>query len=124
MGENIVFVCDDDTGISDMLALIIESTGIPVYVENNSTVLYEKLQEVKPRVLIIDLWMPVLSGDQIIRQLRADRSFDDLYIVCISASMHGEKTAMDAGANRFIAKPFDIADIISVISGELPSAYA
>ncbi|KGE12709.1 response regulator [Sphingobacterium deserti] len=124
MGENIVFVCDDDVGISDMLALVIESTGKVVCIENDSTLLYKRLQEVKPKLLIIDLWMPMLSGDEIIRQLRADSAFDDLYIVCISASIHGEQTAMNAGANRFIAKPFDIAEILSVVSDERPPLSA
>ena len=124
MGDNIVFVCDDDVGISDMLALVIESAGRLVYIENDSTLLYKRLQEVKPKLLIIDLWMPILSGDEVIRQIRADRAFDDLYIVCISASIHGKQTAMDAGANQFIAKPFDIADIISVVSDERPPLFA
>lgn len=124
MGEGTVFICDDDVAISDMLALVVESVGRAVCVENDSTQLYKRLQEVNPKLLIIDLWMPFLSGDEIIRQLRADSAFDDLYIVCISASIHGEQTAMNAGANRFIAKPFDISEILSVVSEDRPPLSA
>ncbi|WP_037503052.1 response regulator [Sphingobacterium deserti] len=124
MGKNTVFICDDDTGISNMLGLIIESAGRPVQIENNSTFLYARLQDTKPQILIIDLWMPELSGDKIIRMLRADSSFSELYIVCISASINGEKIALDAGADRFIPKPFDIADILAIVSEENPRLLA
>lgn len=110
-----VFICDDDLGILDMLELIVESSGAEVYKEANSERLYARLEQVKPELLIIDLWMPTMPGDAIIRRLKADERFNDLHVLCISASVNGEKIARSAGADEFLPKPFDMQDILSVV---------
>jgi len=115
MEERLVLICDDDESIADTLGLIVESAGVPVFVEYHSENIATRLKEQQVHMLIIDLWMPVISGDIVIRQLRADPLFKDLYIICISASIDGQKVALDAGADVFVAKPFDMDDIIATV---------
>jgi CheY-like chemotaxis protein len=52
--------------------------------------------------------MPVLSGDQVLRNLKADPDTKDLFVMVISASGDGKTIAMNAGADDFIVKPFDL----------------
>ncbi len=115
MEERLVLICDDDESIADTLGLIVESSGVPVLVEYHSENIFNRLKEQQVHMLIIDLWMPVISGDMVIRQLREDPFFKDLYIICISASIDGRKVALDAGADVFVAKPFDMDDIIATV---------
>jgi len=115
MEENLVLICDDDENIADTLGLIVESAGVHVFVEYHSENIFTRLKEHQATMLIIDLWMPVMSGDEVIRQLRAEPVFKDLYIICISASIDGRKVALDAGADVFVAKPFDMDDIIATV---------
>jgi len=114
-GNNKVVVCDDDRGILEMLEMIVQSSGVPVKTQPDSSRLLKQLEIDVPKLLIIDLWMPNFPGDAIIRKLRSDSYFKDLYILCISASLNGEQIAMEAGANEFLAKPFDINEILSVL---------
>ncbi|KGE15951.1 response regulator [Sphingobacterium deserti] len=114
-GNNKVVVCDDDKGILEMLEMIVQSSGVPVKTQDDSSKLLKQLEVEVPKLLIIDLWMPNFPGDAIIRKLRSDSHFKDLYILCISASLNGEQIAMEAGANQFLSKPFDINQILSVL---------
>ncbi len=111
-----VMICDDDHGILNMLELIVESAGAQVEKEPDSAKLLSRLEVNQPALLIIDLWMPNMAGDVIVRELRSNVKFNDLFILCISASLNGRSVAMDAGADKFLAKPFDITDVLSVVN--------
>ncbi|WDF66854.1 response regulator [Sphingobacterium oryzagri] len=113
--KNKVFVCDDDTAITDMLEMLLETTDLDAVFENDSVHAYTKIKEFGPQVLVIDLWMPVIAGDQLIRRLRKSAEMASLYILCISASRDGEDIAMDAGADAFLAKPFDMDEFIACV---------
>ncbi|PRD48426.1 response regulator [Sphingobacterium haloxyli] len=110
-----IFICDDDTGIIDVLRLILESTDAEIIAESRSARAFERLIKEKPDVLIVDLWMPEVSGEQLIHKVRNHVELQETYIICISASYEGEKIATEAGADVFLAKPFDMRAILSLV---------
>ncbi|KGE13169.1 response regulator [Sphingobacterium deserti] len=110
-----VIVCDDDRHILEVLKLIVEFSGAEVLVEDDSAKLFGRLNEDRPDLLIIDLWMPNLSGQEIISKIRMDDKMKNMYILCLSASDDGEEVAMRAGANQFLPKPFEMTDILQII---------
>lgn len=114
-----IFICDDDKGISEMLEMIFELIDAETIVETNSINAYERLRQYKPDVLIVDLWMPVISGDLLIQKIRKDRDLSNIFILCISASRDGRTIALDAGADMFLPKPFDMDDILSIVEDAL-----
>lgn len=116
MKKTEIIICDDDTGILNMLDMVVQSLGVKVVTEQDSSKLYHRLQQGNPQLLIIDLWMPSMPGELLIKKIKADKTYKDLYILCISASQNGREIAMDAGADEFLAKPFDLTDIIAVVN--------
>lgn len=108
-----VLVCDDDEGILDMVSFVLEDSGFLVIPESNSLNVYSLIEKEKPDLLLLDLWMPVLSGDQVLKMLRNNPETKDLPVIVISASTEGQKIAQEAGASAFIAKPFDIDQLIN-----------
>ncbi len=114
-----IFICDDDKGISEMLEMIFEFIDAETIVETNSINAYERLRRYKPDVLIVDLWMPVISGDLLIQKVRKDQDLSNIFILCISASRDGETIALDAGADMFLPKPFDMDDILRIVEDAL-----
>ncbi|RZF60297.1 response regulator [Sphingobacterium corticibacterium] len=114
-----IFICDDDKGISEMLEMIFEFIDAETIVETNSINAYERLRQYKPDVLIVDLWMPVISGDLLIQKIRKDRELSNIFILCISASRDGKTIALDAGADMFLPKPFDMDGILSIVEDAL-----
>ena len=110
-----VLICDDDEGILDMLSFILEDAGFNTISEINSLNVNRIIEKEHPDLLLLDLWMPVLSGDQILKMLKNNPDTNKLPVIIISASIEGKKIAAEAGANDFIAKPFDIAQLIDKV---------
>lgn len=112
MGDKKVLICDDDEGVLDMLELMLEDSGFSTVAVKNSLQIYEEIRNARPDLVVLDLWMPVLSGDQVLRALRNNPDTKNLPVIVISASREGERIAREAGASGFIAKPFDIDQLI------------
>ncbi|WP_293883266.1 MULTISPECIES: response regulator [unclassified Sphingobacterium] len=106
-----IMICDDDEGILEVLELYLELEGYVVFTVANSTLLIEQIEMHSPDLLLLDLWMPLLSGDQVISLIRKNGKIMDLPIIVLSASVDGATIANENGANGFIAKPFDLDDI-------------
>jgi len=110
-----ILICDDDEGILDMLELILEDTGYAIIPEKNSLNVKNIVEKQCPDLILLDLWMPVLSGDQVLTILRSDPKTMNLPVIVISASQEGKQIAADAGASGFLSKPFDFNELIDAI---------
>jgi DNA-binding response OmpR family regulator len=108
-----ILVCDDDEGILDMVTFVLEDSGYNVIPEKNSMNVYSVIQREQPDLLLLDLWMPVLSGDQVLKVLKSNPQTMRLPVIIISASTEGQKIAVEAGASDFLAKPFDIDQLVN-----------
>jgi CheY-like chemotaxis protein len=72
---------------------------------------FTKIEAEHPDLVILDLWMPGMNGEQIAEKLKGDPITNALPIIVISASRDGRQIAERCGANDFIEKPFDIATL-------------
>lgn len=115
MENKTVFICDDDSTIVDMLQMLLEMSGYDTIIETNSLNALEVIRESRPDVILLDLWMPMLSGDELIKKIREHEELKEMFVICISASKDGKDVAFQAGANLFIAKPFDINDLLEAV---------
>ena len=112
-----ILICDDDEGILEMLEILLVDVGYRVVPVLNSLDIYTIIKRENPDLLLLDLWMPVLSGDQVLKTLRQDPKTHDLPVIVISASTEGKKIATNAGATDYVAKPFDLNALIIKIEG-------
>ncbi len=110
-----ILVCDDDKGISEMLEMLLDDEGYEVSIELNSVNLLKRIENEKPDLVLLDIWMPVISGDQILRSMKATSSLSNIPVLMYSASTEGSKIAETSGADGFIAKPFDLDKLIETI---------
>ncbi len=111
-----ILICDDDEGILDMLEMVFEDSPYFVIPEQNSLNVKSIVEKQSPDLVLLDLWMPVLSGDQVLRNLRKNPLTKDLPVIIISASREGQQIAKDAGATGFIAKPFDFDELMNMVN--------
>jgi DNA-binding response OmpR family regulator len=114
-----ILICDDDEGIVDVLELFLEETGHTIIPERNSLNVKTLIQSEKPDLIILDLWMPVMSGDQILRMIRSTAETKDLPVIVMSASTDGADIAAAAGASGYIAKPFDFDNVLAIVDKHL-----
>lgn len=112
-----ILICDDDEGILDMLEMVFEDSPYTIIPEQNSLNVHSIVESQHPDLVILDLWMPVLSGDQVLRSLRKHPETENLPVIIISASREGEQIASNAGATGFISKPFDFDELMKMVDG-------
>lgn len=72
-------------------------------------------------LVLVDLYLPDARGDEVLRQLRSDETTASLPAVVVSAEddVTVVQEAMEAGADAYITKPFDIAELLEVVDGLL-----
>jgi len=110
-----IIICDDEQEILDITQMILEDEGFEVIPVIDSTRVEQIIQEEKPDLLLIDLWMPGLSGNQVVAALRLNAHIQDIPVIVISASRDGKQIAFASGADDFLEKPYDIDALIEVV---------
>ena len=115
MKKKTVLICDDDPTIPEVLDLIF-SRHYNTIAEPDSSKVLQLIRTHSPDLLLVDLWMPVLSGDELTRLVREDEAGKDIKIIAMSASPDGSQVSLDAGADSFIAKPFEMRELMEEVS--------
>ncbi len=114
-----ILICDDDESVLETLSMVLASFGCDVIPEKNSTNIFSMLDHKKPDLLLVDLRMPVLPGDEVIRNLKSNPVTCNIPVILISASPEAETVAAETGADGFLAKPFQLHELISMVESKL-----
>jgi DNA-binding response OmpR family regulator len=109
-----IMIADDDPGIVDAIELLLEFEGYEVSSTiDGSTVLDMKLE--LPDLLLLDIWMSGEDGRDICKKLKQTELTKNIPIIMVSASKDIKESAIEAGADDFLAKPFEVNDLLSKI---------
>ncbi len=113
--ENTIFVIDDDAIIRLSCEQILKKSGYKVETFANGHEGIERLKEVRPPLLIVDIKMPELDGFEVIKIVR--RIDPDVVIVVITgyATIETAVDAMKMGAYDFLPKPFTTNELRMII---------
>ena len=112
-----ILVIDDDPDIGIMIKMILEYSGYSVLVSDRGDQAEELIRNNHVDLLIMDMLLSGINGTDICRRLKqTDSTTHQLPIMMISAHPNAKETCLEAGADDFIAKPFDMDDILSKIS--------
>ena len=102
-------VAEDDPGIRRLIASLLEMDGWDVRQAADGDEAIAIAEDWHPDAVVIDVMMPGTDGLAAIRQMRDDD--EDCAVVVVSAKPGIEQDALDAGADDFVAKPFDPEDL-------------
>lgn len=108
MKNKTILVCEDDEGISDIAEIVLTDNGYSVVKLHNSTNIFSTIEAENPDLVLLDLWVPGISGEEVTRTLKADPTKQHIPIIILSANKDGLAIAKNAGADDFLQKPFDI----------------
>jgi DNA-binding response OmpR family regulator len=111
-----ILVVDDDPDISMMLKLMLEYKGYSVTNLEKAEDSLKALEDEDISMVIIDMLLSGISGTDICRQIRQNQKTAAFPILMISAHPNAKEICLEAGADDFISKPFDMHDILSRIS--------
>jgi class 3 adenylate cyclase/AmiR/NasT family two-component response regulator len=109
-----LLVVDDVPANVRLLKALLTLEGYAVVVASSGVEALELVATERPDLVLLDVMMPGIDGYEVCQRLRADPATEVLPVVMITASAAHEKTrAIEAGADDFIHKPFDEAELLA-----------
>ncbi|MGC3999153.1 MAG: response regulator [Anaeromyxobacter sp.] len=111
----LVLVVDDDPDILEAICDILDGEGYRVARARNGIEALDRVSEEEPAVILLDLMMPVMDGLAFSQALRERPLRQHVPIVVISADGNPQRAAA-VGAAGYLAKPFDIDDLLAQVS--------
>lgn len=116
--EKTVLIVDDDPHIGELLKLYFENEGFRVDVCFRGDEVVDRVQQLNPDVVVLDLMLPGLSGFDVMRELRR---FNDVPVIMLTArgDTLDKIVGLELGADDYIAKPFEPKELIARVKAVL-----
>ena len=109
-----VMIVEDDLSIIDAVSLVLELQGYQVETASDDQVL-EHIEATHPDIVFLDIWMAGMDGRDVCCSLKHNPSTEDIPIIMLSAHKDTEVIATECGADGYLLKPFEMADLTSLI---------
>lgn len=123
MAATRILLVEDDSGIRESVAEVLELEGYQVSaVSNGSDALEWLAREVPPDVLLVDLVMPVMSGGELLARMKADPRLAEVPAILMTGAMPSPQCAIPT-ADATLSKPFELDALLDVV-GRLSRARA
>lgn len=115
-----VMILDDDPDIVLVLAAMLEDAGYAVVTADQCDELIDGFytQEL-PDVILLDMLLSGSDGREIARQLKRQKLTRGIPVLMLSAHPNAEQEAKAAGADDFLAKPFEIEELLNKVAAYL-----
>jgi CheY-like chemotaxis protein len=113
-----VLVVDDDDDIRETIAMVLDASGYATIPAFDGVDALEQLrkEESHPSLILLDLRMPRLSGEEVMQELMGTPALAGIPVVVMSGDREARETALAMGAVSCLTKPIEIDDLESVVS--------
>ena len=99
-----------------MLAVLLSSEGFDVQTAQNGAEALSSLEaHARPDVILLDLMMPVMSGDEFRERQLADPRYRDVPVICMTAAHDGRERAERMHADEYFQKPLDFDRLLGAV---------
>lgn len=105
---------EDDLGGSALCAEVLEHAGYRVFTASDGLRGLALAMERRPNILVADLYLPGIMGDELIRRVRAANLC--AATILVSGSFEGRRRAFHCRADAFLEKPFDASSVLDVVA--------
>jgi CheY-like chemotaxis protein len=117
-----LLIVDDELAIVEALQDILSLEGYDIATAYNGDEGLRQLLARKPDLVLLDLMMPVMDGGELLRRIRAHPDLHDLPVVVMSAGRLSDEERK--ASSHFLAKPFELDDLLGTLARQLPVAEA
>ena len=109
-----ILLVEDEQAILKILTIRLRVSGYDVITALNGEEGLKLVDSARPDIVLLDIIMPGIDGLQVLEKLRAH---SDMPVIAFSARPENAQRAISLGANDFLAKPFDVDDLVKRIDG-------
>ena len=109
----VVLVIEDEPGIADFLRRGLESAGFVVDMAADGQLGLLSAQREEVELVVLDLGLPGLPGEQVLRRLRDIRPGLPVIVLTAKDAVADRVANLDAGADDYVVKPFSFAELLA-----------
>lgn len=114
-----IIIFDDDEDILSICSYVLEEQGWEVHSFTNCNNIIDKVLPILPDVILMDNWIPDAGGIVATQTLKKTGTLKHIPVIYFSANSDIQMLANNAGAETYLAKPFDLEDLERVIKDVL-----
>ena len=119
-----ILAVDDNEDILEVIKLILEDYNYEVTTLADGGLLFDKLSENHPDLILLDVMLGKVDGRELCRVIKTQKETMDIPVILISASHQVQEryTINGVAPDDFLAKPFDISDLLEKIEANVIAA--
>lgn len=116
--EKKILVIDDEKPIADILEFNLKKEGFDVYCAYDGNEALEKVEEVKPDLILLDIMLPLRDGMEVCREVR--KKYDTPIIMLTAKDSEIDKVlGLEFGADDYVTKPFSTRELLARVKANL-----
>lgn len=117
----LIYLIEDDASIREIEEYALKNTGYEVATFERATPFFDKLEELLPDLIILDVMLPDENGIDIVKQLRGSSITKSIPVIMVTAktSELDLVKGLENGADDYIKKPFSVMELISRVKALL-----
>jgi DNA-binding response OmpR family regulator len=108
-------IVDDDRTMTGLLKTLLQLDGFEVVLAGEGATAFGKASEARPDAFLVDYHLREMAGTEFVQQLRHSEQFAKTPII-MTSGLNREEEALEAGANRFLIKPFEPDDLVKLLN--------
>jgi DNA-binding response OmpR family regulator len=112
-----ILIVDDEPNIVISLEWLMKSEGFETLVVGDGEGALAAVAQSAPDLVILDVMLPSMNGFEVCRRIRAERRWDGIKILMLSAKGRGTEVAkgLDLGADAYVTKPFSTRELVAQV---------
>jgi CheY-like chemotaxis protein len=111
-----ILVVDDEPDILEFIQVILEEEGYEVLTSVKGEFLEQLRNGGLPNLILVDVLLSGKDGREIVKHLKSQEETRHIPVIMFSAHPSAEQTAREAGAEDFVAKPFEIDELLAKVT--------
>ncbi len=126
MNKPVVLIVDDEPDVVTMWQRSLLMEGFDVLCAYDGISAVDMAEVDKPDLVLLDIMMPMMSGYDVCRQIKANPATEHIPVLCVTSAQSPEvrENAKAAGAQGLLIKPFATRELVAQINRYLPSAQS
>lgn len=119
----VILVVEDSSAIAAVLSEALEEEGYSVHVAHNGRLAIERARTLNPTLITLDVGLPDVTGADLVRALRAERTTRNTPIVAVSASVGELDPLVRSEVSGAVGKPFYAWQVVEAVNAVLRPSH-
>lgn len=112
-----ILLVEDEESLRELVAFNVRNAGHDIVETDNGNDALMRLEEYLPDLILLDIMLPGLKGDQLLSLIRSNHQFEKIPVIIISAKSSEQDIVrvLEAGADDYLTKPFSMKVLLAKI---------